>query len=140
MNQDGGEEPGTIMLFDGYCGMCCRSVQFVLKRDRNARFRFASLQSRIGRRLVKRHGAEEIDSIMLLQDGQLYVKSDAALRVGSQLGGLWRLCQWLLRVPRPWRDAVYDGVARNRYRWFGKRETCMLPAAHERERFLEDGS
>ncbi|WP_020617495.1 thiol-disulfide oxidoreductase DCC family protein [Paenibacillus daejeonensis] len=127
-----------ILLFDGVCGLCTRSVRFVLKRDQRRQFQFAPLQSPVGQRIVDAHQAAGADSFMLLQNGELYMKSEAALRVGRQLGGLWRLCGLLLFIPRGLRDAVYDWIASNRYRWFGKMDACMRPDPQDRDRFLED--
>ena len=125
---------GPIVLFDGVCNLCNGTVDFMLKRDKRAKFRFASLQGESAARLVP--DAMELDSVALWQDGRLYRKSTAGLRMYAGLGGIWRLALAFLLVPRPIRDAVYDFIARNRYRWFGKREACRLPTEAERGRFL----
>ena len=121
-------------MFDGVCNLCNGTVDFMLKRDKRAKFRFASLQGESAARLVP--DAMELDSVALWQDGRLYRKSTAGLRMYAGLGGIWRLALAFLLVPRPIRDAVYDFIARNRYRWFGKREACRLPTEAERGRFL----
>jgi Uncharacterized protein conserved in bacteria len=125
-----------IVLFDGECNFCNGSVQFIIKRDPAGRYKFASIQSEAGARLLKRHGAEGTDSFVLIEGSKAYVKSTAALRLCKGLAGGWKLLVVLLAVPRPIRDAVYDKFAGSRYKWFGKADSCMLPAPHIRERFL----
>lgn len=129
----------ATVLFDGVCNLCNASVQFIVRRDPTGRFRFASLQSEAGRRLLEEHRlpTDELSTVVVVADGRAYTRSDAALRVARGLGGAWPALAALRLVPRPLRDAVYGLVARNRYRWFGRREACMLPTAEERSRFLE---
>lgn len=127
----------SIILFDGVCNFCNSSVQFIIRRDRKGRFRFASLQSKAGRELLTRHHVpDRIDSIVLMDQGRCYTESTAVLRIAWRLGGMWRAAAILLAVPKPMRDPLYRYAARNRYRWFGKRQACMLPTADIRERFL----
>jgi predicted DCC family thiol-disulfide oxidoreductase YuxK len=130
-----------VVLFDGVCNLCTASVAFILARDPERRFRFASLQSDAGRRLLERHGLppDELATVVVVADGRALTRSDAALRIARGLGGAWPVLGVLRVVPRPLRDAVYGVVARNRYRWFGRRESCMLPTPELRSRFL-DGS
>jgi predicted DCC family thiol-disulfide oxidoreductase YuxK len=132
-------EPETI-VFDGVCVLCNRSVAFVLAHDRARRYRFAALQTRSGRELLERNGLDPADPLsMLLTDGtRVWTESDAVLRVMAGFGGAWRLCVLLRAVPRPIRDWAYRSVARNRYRWFGRHDTCILPTADQRDRFLLD--
>ncbi|HKP95354.1 MAG TPA: thiol-disulfide oxidoreductase DCC family protein [Fibrobacteria bacterium] len=137
-----------IVLFDGLCGLCNGFVDFALARDRRGRYRFAALQGETAASLRESGGAppaspvtygpdaDPLRSMLLWENGVLHRKSDAALRVLGGLGGPWALARLLLAVPRFLRDAVYDFVARNRYRWFGKRETCRMPSPAERKRFL----
>lgn len=127
-----------VLLFDGVCNLCNSSVQFIIERDPRAHFRFASLQSEEGQALLNRFEDRPADlsSVVLVQDGQLYSRSDAALRVARQLGRGWPLLYALIVVPRPIRDAVYNWIARNRYRWFGKKEACMIPSPDLKSRFL----
>lgn len=127
------------LLFDGVCNLCSGSVQFILKRDTRGRFRFASLQSDAGRRLMTGHGLdpEALSSVVLIEDGRAYQESTAALRIARHLPGAWKLLRVFTVIPRPLRDAVYRLIARNRYRWFGKTETCWLPTPELRARFLE---
>src|SRR5262245_61312945 len=129
-----------VILFDGVCNLCNGFVQFVIARDPQARFRFASLQARAAAALLAGRGSQGQlpDSLLLLEKGKLYKQSDAALRVLKGLAFPWNLMCALLIVPRPLRDFVYAWVARNRYRWFGKREVCMVPTPELRARFLND--
>jgi predicted DCC family thiol-disulfide oxidoreductase YuxK len=127
-----------IVLFDGVCNLCNRSVQFIIERDPEGRFRFASLQSGLGEELRARFGIDpqEVDSVLLVEGDRWYKESDAALRIARGLGGAWKAL-WALRVlPRFLRDGAYRLIARNRYRWFGKQETCWLPTPELRGRFL----
>ena len=129
--------PERIVLFDGVCNLCSYSVQFILARDPQALFKFASLQSEPGQALLKAHQlpTENFNSLVLIEQGQVYTGSTGALRIGRQLQGLG----WLglfLRVPRGLRDAVYHWIARNRYRWFGKQDSCWLPTPARKARFL----
>jgi len=127
-----------LLLFDGVCNLCHGAVQFVIARDPHARFRFASLQSEVGRELVRRHGLpDDVTTMILVEpDGRVSLRSTAALRVAVKLGGLWPLLGALLVVPRFLRDPVYELVARHRYRWFGKKDSCPLPDPALADRFL----
>jgi predicted DCC family thiol-disulfide oxidoreductase YuxK len=127
-----------IILFDGECNLCAWSVQFIIRRDPAARFRFAALQSPAGRRLLAERGIDAggIDSVVLVEDAAWFARSGAALRIARRLSGAWPLLGALLIVPRPLRDWAYDIVARNRFRWFGRRASCMIPTPALRERFL----
>ncbi|WP_248928798.1 thiol-disulfide oxidoreductase DCC family protein [Paenibacillus hamazuiensis] len=132
------KEP-SIVLYDGVCGLCNGVVRFVIRRDTRKRFRFAALQSDSGRSLLRRFGlpAEALHSFVLIEDGRAYTKSTAALRLVLRLPGLWPLLYAGALVPRPLRDAAYDAVARNRYRWFGKHEACLMPRPEWKDRFIE---
>ncbi len=129
---------GAVVLFDGVCNLCNGWVRFLLRRDAACCFRFASLQSAFAAEMLRKHGfpSNYLGSMFLLEDEVLYAKSDAALRIARRLGGAWRVVALLGAVPRPLRDAIYDWVARNRYRWFGKSEACMLPRKEDALRFL----
>ncbi|MFD1171021.1 thiol-disulfide oxidoreductase DCC family protein [Oceanobacillus picturae] len=128
-----------LILFDGVCNFCDRSVQFVMKRDPEAKFTFASLQSGAGERVKEYYKIDSsLDSMILVEDGTYYTKSTAALKICKNLKGLWKVFSVLLVIPKPIRDFFYNIVARNRYKWFGKRESCKLPSPEERSRFLED--
>jgi predicted DCC family thiol-disulfide oxidoreductase YuxK len=127
-----------ILLFDGVCNLCNRSVQWVLKRDKPGVFRFAALQSEVGKALLAQANlpVDALDTIVLIHRGRAFVRSDAALEVARLLGIPWSFALLFKGVPRPWRNALYDWVARNRYRWFGQEETCWLPDPIWKNRFL----
>jgi len=128
-----------IVLFDGVCNFCNSAVAWIIRRDRRGVFRFASLQSSAGRAAVMAaHGPAELpDSVVLITGGVVLVRSDAAIAIVRGLGFPWSLACVALILPRPLRDGLYSWIARNRYRWFGKREACMVPEPHLRERFLD---
>lgn len=126
-----------VILFDGECNFCNGSVLFIIKRDPDALFSFASLQSEIGMELKAKHGISvDDDSFILIEPDRAYTQSTAALRVARQLIGLWKLSYGLIIVPRVIRDFFYRLFARNRYKWFGKRESCMIPSEEMKKRFL----
>ncbi|WP_332647189.1 thiol-disulfide oxidoreductase DCC family protein [Lysinibacillus sp. 54212] len=127
-----------IVLFDGLCHFCDASVQFILKRDKQARINFAALQSNKGAQLKEQYRIEEsIDSLVFIDEERAYVKSDAALKIAKKLNGLWKLAYLAVLIPRPIRDYFYDIVAKNRYKWFGQRQSCMLPTKEQRNRFID---
>ncbi|MEH7072717.1 thiol-disulfide oxidoreductase DCC family protein [Neobacillus drentensis] len=127
-----------IVLFDGVCNLCNSSVQFIIKRDSSGYFKFASLQSETGQELLKKHGlSHELKSFILIENDQVYVKSSAALRVCSRLDGAWRIFTISRFLPLIFRDFLYDIIAKNRYKWFGKKESCMLPLPEWKSRFLD---
>lgn len=131
-----------LVLFDGTCNLCNASVDFLLSRDVDQRLLFSAQQTVEAQAALKRHGHENVqgeeDTVLVLgADGLLRAKSDAALRAGTALGGVWRLLATVASVvPLGIRDRVYDFVGENRYRWFGRKETCRLPTLDERRRFL----
>jgi predicted DCC family thiol-disulfide oxidoreductase YuxK len=127
-----------IVLFDGVCNLCHGAVRFLLERDPAARLRFASLQSGVGRALLAGHGLEPdaLDTIVYVDAAGAHVRSDAALRVARELAPPWRWLAVLAVLPRPLRDALYGVVARNRYRWFGKKDACPMPRTEWTARFL----
>lgn len=131
----------AIVLFDGVCNLCAGVVRFVAPRDRHGCFRFAPLQSPAGRQLLERHGLapDALDTFVLVDGTRCLTRSDAAIALVTRLSAPWSWLRWLRLVPASVRDRVYDLVVRNRYRWFGRRETCMIPDAELRSRFLEDG-
>lgn len=138
-------DTNPIVLYDGVCGLCNRLVQFLLKHDRDGHLRFASLQSDFAAKVLRRHGIDpkDLDTLHVVENYEqpnerVLQRSDAVLRAGRKLGGFWTLCSSIGRlVPRPIRDFVYRLVARNRYRMFGKYDTCMLPDPSQRSRFLD---
>lgn len=129
---------GAVIVFDGVCVLCNGWVRFLLRHDRAHRYRFAAMQSDSGRRLLARHGLDPDNpaSFLLVEDGGAWTDSDAIRRVLVGLGGPWRAARLLALVPRAVRDPLYRLVARKRYRWFGRRDQCLLPAADEQRRFL----
>jgi predicted DCC family thiol-disulfide oxidoreductase YuxK len=129
------EADRPIILFDGVCNLCTGSVQFVIERDARKRFRFASLQSPTAERLLGRR--DDLESMVLVENGQVYRKSTAALRIARRLDGAWPLLAAFLVIPRFLRDAVYDWIGRRRYRLFGRRDTCWVPRPELTERFLD---
>ncbi|MGA9385851.1 MAG: DCC1-like thiol-disulfide oxidoreductase family protein [Candidatus Sulfotelmatobacter sp.] len=137
--------PNPILLYDGVCGLCNRFVQFILHRDRNSIFRFASLQSAFAGPILARHGASptDLDTVYVvinhgLPDEYLLSRSAAILFVLKQLPGPWRTAaSLLLLLPNSFRDAAYNAVARHRYRIFGRSETCILPNDQDHNRFLD---
>jgi predicted DCC family thiol-disulfide oxidoreductase YuxK len=134
----GDSTEGPIILFDGVCNLCHGAVRFVIRRDPNASLRFAPLESGLARRLVRERAGHEppADSILLVDEGELYQRSDAVLRIAARLRSPWPAIALLRAVPRPLRDAAYDYVARNRYRWFGRKQACPVPEPEMRDRFL----
>jgi predicted DCC family thiol-disulfide oxidoreductase YuxK len=130
--------PQPLLLFDGVCNLCNASVQWVIKHDPKGVFRFASLQSDMGENMLRRFGLPigELDTVVLVDDGKAYTRSDVPLRIFKKLGGWWAALAVFSVVPKSIRDAVYDWVARNRYRWFGKKDECWLPTPELRARFL----
>lgn len=126
------------ILFDGVCNLCNGFVVFVIKRDPDAKFKFASLQSEEGEKLQVEFNMEphKIKTMVLVANDKFYVKSDAALRIFKELSGLWPLLYYFIIVPRPIRNFVYDIVAKNRYRWFGRQDECMVPTPDLKQRFL----
>ena len=128
-----------IVVFDGVCVLCNGWVRFLLRHDRVGRYRFAAMQSDAGRTLLAVHGLDPDDpvSFLLVEGAQAWTDTEAIVRVLSGLGGFWRAARLLRLLPKRLRDAGYRAVARNRYRWFGRHESCVVPPVHARERFLD---
>lgn len=128
-----------VVLFDGVCNVCDASVQFIMDHDRSQTVRFASLQSAVGQDLARAHGVdpELLDTLVWIENGRGHVRSDAVLRIAAHLGRPWSWARGLAVVPRPLRDAAYRLVARNRTRWFGRRDACRIPTPDVRARFLD---
>jgi predicted DCC family thiol-disulfide oxidoreductase YuxK len=127
-----------IILFDGVCNLCSQSVQWILGKDTRGVFRFASLQSEVGQDLLRKNGidAQKLNSIVFIANQKAFTHSDAALEIVGQLGGFWQYLKVFKLIPRFLRDGIYNFIARNRYRWFGKQETCWLPNKELKSRFL----
>ena len=131
--------PKYIVLFDGVCNLCNGAIQFLLKRDRNKQFLVGSLQGKTGQEyLAKYHlNSDQYHSFLLIEGNVLYTRSTAVLRTLKHLGRGWQLLYVFIYIPQPIRDGVYKFIAANRYKWFGKKESCRVPTASEKERFLE---
>jgi predicted DCC family thiol-disulfide oxidoreductase YuxK len=128
-----------IIVFDGVCNLCNGAVNFIIDRDPQNRFRFVAMQSETGRELLTRYpsAAGPVDSIVLIKEGQSYVRSDAALEIARQLSGIWPLLTVFRILPRFLRDWGYDLIARNRYLFFGRQDACRIPTPELKARFLE---
>ncbi|MBZ5534873.1 MAG: thiol-disulfide oxidoreductase DCC family protein [Acidobacteriia bacterium] len=128
----------SIILFDGVCNFCNGSVRFIINRDPQKHFKFAPLQSPAAQTLLQKHGLslEPLDTFILIEEGKTYSRSTAALRIARQLKGLWPALYVLILVPRAIRDSLYNILARNRYKLFGRRGTCMIPSPELRDRFM----
>ncbi len=131
-------ERHTLVLFDGVCNLCNNSVNFIIDRDPKAFFKFAALQDEAVKPLLTRYAlsTDYLDSLVVVEAGQCYRSSTAALRIARRLTGGWPLFYAFIIIPRPVRDVIYNWIARNRYRFFGKRDTCRIPTPELRARFL----
>jgi predicted DCC family thiol-disulfide oxidoreductase YuxK len=127
-----------VIVFDGVCVLCSGFVRFVLRHDGKGQFRFAAAQSVIGDALYRHYGlaTDPWDTNLLIAEGHLYTRSSAAIEITRRFGGLWSLIGLLRYVPRPIRDWLYDRVAGNRYRWFGRQALCLVPSPQQMDRFL----
>ena len=134
-------QPGErVVLFDGVCKLCNGWAKFLIRHDVEQRFRLGSVQSAEGQALLEWGGlpTDHFDSMALIENGQILLRSDAVLRIVAQLPGIWRFMAWLRVIPRAVRDWCYDRIALNRYRLFGRYDRCLLPSADHRRRFLHD--
>ena len=127
-----------IVLFDGICNLCNSGVRFIIKHDKKAIFKFAALQSELGEKLLTNYqlDTKSMDSFVYIQQGKAYIKSTAALKIAKELKRGWQLFYLFIIVPTIIRDGVYSFVAQNRHRWFGKKESCMIPTPALKARFL----
>lgn len=134
--------PDKILLFDGVCNLCNNSVQFVLKNDKKKETYFASLQSEVGQQILTNQGlsTQQLDSIIYYRNGKVWQQSTAALYLLKDMGGLWSLLFPLILIPAFIRNAVYNWVAKNRYKWFGQSDACMLPLPQYQKRFIDVAS
>ena len=130
----------SIILFDGVCNLCNGAVQFVIKRDKNNQFLFASLQSVEGKKVLTENNLspDKLYSFILVEDGKIYDRSTAALRVVKKLSGFWHLFYGFIIVPGFIRNGVYNFIARNRYKWFGRKDECMIPTPELKAKFLNN--
>jgi predicted DCC family thiol-disulfide oxidoreductase YuxK len=129
----------ALLVFDGVCVLCSATARFVLRQDQARRFRFATAQSQLGQALFRHYGLdpETFETNLVLVDGRAYGKLDTVVAAGRLLGGVWRMLSLLRVLPRPMGDWLYDRVARNRYRLFGRTEHCMIPPPRWRDRFVD---
>lgn len=132
------EEKFRIVLFDGVCNLCNNAVDFIISRDKKEKFKVGALQDKTTQKLLEEFRIKEdyLDSLVFIYRDAVYYKSRAALEITKNLGGLWPLMYIFIIIPNFIRDPLYNWIARNRYKWFGKKETCRLPTAQEKKRFL----
>ena len=131
------EHSHPILLFDGICNYCNKWINFIIRHDKKKKFRFATLQSDAGKKLLKKYNIpEETESAVLIYNEKVYLKSSTGLHILYHLGGIYSLAFGFIIVPAYIRDFYYDIIARNRYKWWGKRNECMIPTDYVRERFL----
>lgn len=127
-----------LIIFDGLCNLCEYSVKFIVRNDRQARFKFVSAQSVRGKEIQRLHCVDTLKggSVILLKNDQVYVKSDAAVEIAKDLEGPWRYLHVFKFIPKPVRDLIYSIISKNRYRWFGRKNQCLLPDKNIKDRFL----
>lgn len=129
----------ALVLFDGVCNFCNNSVNFIIRHDKKDYFRFAPLQSATGKKILEQHGldAGDLQSVILSENGKIYTRTTAALRIARKLNGGWPALYGFIIVPSFIRDIVYRIIAKNRYRWWGKKDSCMIPTADVRKKFVD---
>ncbi len=127
-----------ILLFDGVCNLCNHTVQFCIERDKNAQIKYASLQSDIGQNLLKKYHLDttSLSTVVLIENNKAYVQSDVPLRLSRIFGGFWRVLYSFVIIPKFIRDGIYDFISKNRYKWFGKQDSCWMPTPELKNRFL----
>jgi predicted DCC family thiol-disulfide oxidoreductase YuxK len=128
----------TVLLFDGECNLCNSTVNFILEKDKKGKIKFASLQSETGKQLSRESSVttSNLSSVVLIHNKQVFTKSDVVLQVSIILGGVWKLLALTRVIPRPIRNWIYDLIAKNRYKWFGKTNQCKLPSTNISSRFI----
>ena len=128
----------NIVLFDGVCNLCNGLVRFIIKRDKEGKFKFASLQSETGQQKLEHFGLakNEFESFVLIRGDKYYLRSTGILKLLRDLGGIWKLFYVFIIIPRPLRDLLYNAIAKSRYKIFGRRDVCMIPTPELKERFL----
>lgn len=131
-------EMKSIIFFDGVCNLCNASIDFIIQRDSDDTFLVGALQDELSREILDEFEVDKdyLDSLVLLESGEIFYRSTAALKIAKNLSGLWPALYPLIYLPKWLRDPVYDWIARNRYRWFGKKSTCRLPSPEEKAKFL----
>lgn len=132
--------PKSILLFDGHCSLCNGAVDFVLKRDTKKKLLLASIQGPAGQGVLKKYDLPPsyLDTLVLVEQGKVYLGSTAALRVARLLGGGWPLFYGLIIIPKGVRDRIYQWISEHRYQWFGRRDSCRMPTASESAHFLKE--
>jgi predicted DCC family thiol-disulfide oxidoreductase YuxK len=128
-----------IILFDGVCNLCNASVQYIIKKDKKDVFRFVALQSDLGQKITKHIGVDtsNLDSIILYEPGKAYYyKAEAALKIATSFGGFYSILKLFTFIPNAISNTVYDYIAKNRYKWYGKKESCMIPTPELKSKFL----
>lgn len=128
----------SVILFDGVCNLCNVSIDFILKRDKKNQFLVGALQEEAGQKLLSKFevNPEYLDSLVLIEDEKIYFRSTAAIRIAKHLSGLWPIFYGFIILPPSIRDGIYNLIGRNRYSWFGKKNTCRLPSTEEKAKFL----
>ncbi len=131
--------PDSVVFFDGVCNLCNGFVNFLIDRDTKSKLKFGALQGRTAQEFLDAEYRElrSVDSVVFFKDGKAWTRSTAALKILQELGGVYRVLGVLIIIPRPVRDLVYDFIARNRYSWFGRRDSCRLPTPEVRSRFVD---
>ncbi len=127
-----------VILFDGVCNLCNGAVQFIIKHDKKKEFMFASLQSETGQKLLVQYNfpVDKLNSFILVNNGKAYTRSTGALKIVQKLNGFWPILYGFIIIPKIFRDSIYNLVAKNRYKWFGKKDACMIPTPELKARFL----
>ena len=129
----------SIILFDGVCNLCNGYINFIIKRMKSNSVKFGTLQSASGQELLEKNGMSKttLDTVVLVQNGKLYTKSDVALKIAKEMKGGWPVFSVFSILPKFLRDAIYDIISKNRYRWFGKQDSCMIPTPELKSLFLD---
>jgi len=127
-----------LVLFDGVCNFCNSSINFIIRHDKTDHFRFLTLQSERGQKIIKQYNLdpENLQTVILLENGRIYTRSTAALRIARKLNGGWKLFYGFIIVPAVMRDFFYNVISKKRYKWWGKKESCMIPTPEVRQKFL----
>jgi len=128
----------SIVFFDGICNLCNASIDFIIKRDHHNKFLVGALQDSVSKEILSKHQvkADYLDSLVLFDNGKIFYKSTAALKIARNLSGAWPIFYPLIFLPKSLRDPAYDFIGKNRYRWFGKKSTCRIPTPEEKAKFL----
>ncbi|GAB3330539.1 thiol-disulfide oxidoreductase DCC family protein [Marivirga atlantica] len=127
-----------IIFFDGVCNLCNGAVNFIIDCDPDAKFKFAALQSEVAKKKLPQERVQHVDSIVLLKQGKTFIKSEAALLIAKELKFPWSMFQVFLIIPKFFRDPLYNFIAKRRYKWFGKKDTCRIPTPELQDRFVTD--